>query len=112
MKTNVSAVVALLALLALPRAGAQEPPSPAKSPQIAVNVLGEVIHPGRYLLPKGATALDALGAAGGQTVDTNLKRVRCIHATTDDRAQAVWIDMKAVLAGTKTRAGSFTKATA
>lgn len=84
----------------LDRAGAQEL-SPDKPRQIAVNVLGEVKKPGRYLLSQGATALDALGAAGGESQEADLKRVVCIHAVTGDKPSTDKIDMNAVLKGTQ-----------
>jgi polysaccharide export outer membrane protein len=44
--------------------------------RLKVYVLGEVTKPDIFVLPEGATLLDALAAAGGHTRDADLKKVR------------------------------------
>ena len=98
MKTKALAVAAFALLLTLAHTSAQEPSSD-KPRQITVNELGAVNRPGRYLLPEGATALDALGAAGGERPEADLKKVVCIHAVVGDKPSTDRINMKAVLKG-------------
>ncbi len=64
MRTKAIALLLLLAVAAM--CSAEETPKP-KPAQITVNVLGAVNKPSRVTLSKGATILDALASAGGET---------------------------------------------
>ena len=76
---------------------AQEPA--AKQNQITVNVLGAVNKPSRYVLPAGATELDALASAGDIAQNGNRSQIRVIHPTTADKPDIAIINLKSVLSG-------------
>ncbi len=80
MLGGVAAAVGL-AVLVLLRPGADRPPdaipvaTPAAPAQIKVDVVGEVVWPGLYVLNAGARVQDAMFAAHGPTYIADLKRV-------------------------------------
>ncbi|WP_243225860.1 ComEA family DNA-binding protein [Microbacterium sp. CIAB417] len=51
--------------------------------EVYVHVLGEVAHPGLYLLEQGARVADALAAAGGTTDDADLGAVNLARLLAD-----------------------------
>lgn len=65
---------------------------------ISVNVLGQVTRQGRYPLPKGATVLDALAAAGGQGIYADMAKTRILRRNSEKQEEIV-INLKEVMAG-------------
>ena len=98
---NIKSLLALALLFTCSalRTGAQEQPL-GTAKRITVNVLGEVHRPGRFVLPEGATILDAIAAAGGNTRLANLGKVTLIHASTEGPSERTHINMNEVLRGT------------
>lgn len=96
MRTKAIALLLFLAVAAM--SSAEETPTPMPA-QITVNVLGAVNKPSRVTLPKGATILDALASAGGETTAGDLSKVKLIRRSIDQPDLAE-INVKKILNGT------------
>ena len=91
----------MILLLTISQCGAQQKAAPSEptSPQITVNVLGEVNKPARVTLPVGSGLLDAIAAGGGFTEHANPSKINVIHKSAGDKADITKIDMKRILGG-------------
>ena len=98
MKIKVACASLLLLIVTGVYASAQEPVATEKN-QMTVNVLGAVNKPARYVLPVGATVLDALASAGDVAQNGNRSQIRLIHITTGDKPDWEIIELKSVLSG-------------
>jgi polysaccharide export outer membrane protein len=63
--------------------------------KVSVSILGQVVRPGTYTLTPGARLLDLISAAGGLTVDADLREAHLVKSG----AAPVAIDLQKVLAG-------------
>ncbi len=99
MRIKVLAASLVLSALACAHTPAQQPDN------ITVNVLGAVNKPSRYVLPRGATVLDALASAGDVTKEGDRKHVKLIHASTAGKPDVAIINVRAMLDGTVAAGG-------
>lgn len=73
-------------------------PPVLETTKIAVNVLGHVNRQDRVALTEGATALDALAAAGGAALNANLRRARILRKR-GDQTETISVNLKAIMSG-------------
>jgi polysaccharide export outer membrane protein len=66
-----------------------------------VNMVGEVLKPGRYELTQPMTILDAITAAGGPTPFAKLKSIYVLRPLGSGAQQTLFFDYKAVIKGRK-----------
>lgn len=95
MKTLVALALTLLVCFA--RANAQSTDEAAKT--TTVYVVGAVAKTGKYDLPTGAGAMNALTAAGGLVGFGQPKRAYIIHRVTGDKPSKEPVNLKAVIDG-------------
>jgi len=66
-----------------------------------VNIVGEVVKPGRYELTQPMTILDAIASAGGPTPFAKLKSIYVLRPLSNGAQQTLFFDYKAVIKGRK-----------
>lgn len=82
----VATCLAVVAIGWLPRLPVRPPPPVPESPDMEVAVHGEVLRPGRYVLPFGARVGDLIEAAGGTTVGAATELVDLVAPLADGRS--------------------------
>jgi len=85
----LSACLALAGWGVAPRLLPKPTPPPPTTPSLRVSVQGEVVKPGVYALPWGATFGDLIDAAGGAKATADLRLVNPVERLSDGEQRQV-----------------------